>query len=68
MAPSPRRGLMLFILTIVGSAATRMAARSNRAVAAAGAWLKSSSRLRSGAPVATYQKVGGYHGKHRRLT
>ena len=69
MASSPRRGLMLSILTIVGGAPTRMAAMwSHRAAAAVSAWPKSSSRLRSGGPVAAYRKIGGYHGKHRRLT
>jgi hypothetical protein len=65
MASSPRRGLLPSILTVP----TRMAAIwSNRAAAAAGAWPKSSSRLRSGASFAAYRKVGGYNGKHRRLT
>jgi hypothetical protein len=69
MASSPRRGLVLSILTIIGSAATRMAAKwFNRAAAAAGARPEFSSRLRSAAPVATYHKLGGYNGKHRRLT
>jgi hypothetical protein len=68
MGSSPRLGLMQSLLTIVDSAATRTAAKwFSRAAAAAGTRTKSSS-TRQRASVSPYLGVGGYNGKHRRLT